>query len=222
MAVNRQGSVQEPKANPVIRPARKTDACALAVLIDMASEGIASHVWSGMAASDDMPEETLLEVGRARARRGEGGFSYTNAWVVELDEDSDTEIAGMALGYRLDDPYQMPDMAEVPELFHPLIELESLAAGTWYLNVLAVFREYRRQGLGERLMKYVEDEARRLGCLEASLIWAEENEGPGHFYRALGYVERARRPAVAFDGAAHGGDWVLLVKTLQESGDLSG
>ena len=53
-----------------IRPARKADAAALAVLIDMAGEGMASWVWSDMASG----HQSAFEIGRMRAGRGEGDF----------------------------------------------------------------------------------------------------------------------------------------------------
>ena len=80
-----------------IRPALKTDASDLAILIDAASHGIASWVWQGLRED----EASLFEVGRKRAVREEGGFSYRNAHVIEADGN----VAGTIIGYFLDDPY---------------------------------------------------------------------------------------------------------------------
>jgi len=197
-----------------IRPARKADAAALAVLIDMAGEGMASWVWSDMASG----HETAFEVGRMRAGRGEGAFSYRNAFVLtdqrEGQLDSVAEIAGMVLGYRLNDPYVLPDLAGMPAPFRPLVELEAVVPGAWYLNAIAVFSDFRGKGFGARLMETAEDIARQSGATEIALIWAEENDLAAGLYRRFGYSERGRRPIVPFPGARIGGDWVLLAKPL--------
>ena len=62
-----------------LRPARKADAAALAILVDIAGEGMPSYMWSRMRE----PGQSGFEVGRARAAREEGGFSYRNATVAE-------------------------------------------------------------------------------------------------------------------------------------------
>ncbi|HSG96291.1 MAG TPA: GNAT family N-acetyltransferase [Afifellaceae bacterium] len=191
-----------------IRPARKADAAALAVLIDMAGEGMASWVWSDMAKG----HETAFEVGRMRAGRGEGAFSYRNAFVLTEQYEGAEEVAGMVLGYRLDDPYVMPDLADIPAPFRPLAELEAEVPGAWYLNAMAVFADFRGRGFGARLLETAENLARQSGAREIALIWAEENNLAAGLYKRFGYAERARRPIVPFPAARIGGDWVLLAK----------
>src|SRR5690606_18738928 len=66
--------------SPSFRPAAKSDASALAVLVDIAGEGMPSFLWSALAA----PGQSPLEVGRERAQRETGGFSYRNATVAEI------------------------------------------------------------------------------------------------------------------------------------------
>ena len=124
---------------PTFRPATKADAAALAVLVDIAGEGMACHMWQGLAA----PGQSAVEIGRERARRDEGGFSYRNATIAEIGG----EIAACLVGYRLDDPYDLDaSLAETPEIVRPLIRLEAKAPGSWYVNVLATFPEFRRVG----------------------------------------------------------------------------
>ena len=97
-------------------------------------------MWSTLKA----PGQSILEVGRERAAREEGGFSYRNAIVAEVEG----EIAACLVGYRLDDPHDLGILAEIPELVRPLVLLEAKAPGSWYVNVLATFPEFRRQGIG--------------------------------------------------------------------------
>ena len=73
-----------------LRPARKDDAEALAPLIDIAGEGFGMYLWSQAA----KPGETALEIGKRRAQREEGGFSYRHATIAEVDR----RVAGLLLG----------------------------------------------------------------------------------------------------------------------------
>ena len=131
-------------ARGIFRAATKADAAALAVLVDIAGEGLPAYLWSTLKA----PGQSILEVGRERAARETGGFSYRNAVVAEVDG----EIAACLVGYRLDDPYELGNLNEIPELVRPLVLLEAKAPGSWYVNVLATFPEFRRQGLGAALL----------------------------------------------------------------------
>ena len=189
-----------------LRPARKEDARALAELIDIAGEGFGTYLWSQSAA----PGESALDVGMRRAQRDEGGFSYRNATLAEIDG----RIAGLLLGYRLADPYETGDLKALPELVRPLVELESVAPASWYVNALAAFPEYRNMGLGTLLLAEAERIARRARAPSLSLIVADQNEGAKRLYLRSGYRELARRPLVPFPGLAHRGDWVLLSKTV--------
>lgn len=189
-----------------LRPARKDDALALARLIDIAGEGFGQYLWAQSA----VPGESPLDVGMKRAQREEGGFSYRNATLAEVDG----EIAGLLLGYRLDDPYDTGDLAALPPIVRPLVELESLAPGSWYVNALAAFPEYRNRGLGTFLLGEADKRARAAGAKSVSLIVAEENAGAMRLYARGGYRGTARRVLVPFPGLGHGGDWVLMVKSL--------
>src|SRR4030042_6383226 len=88
---------------PTFRPATKADASALAVLVDIAGEGMPAYMWSTLKA----PGQSVLEFGRERAARETGGFSWRNAVVAEIDG----EIAASLVSYRLDDPHH-PDVIE--------------------------------------------------------------------------------------------------------------
>ena len=66
---------------PSFRPATKADAATLAVLVDIAGEGMPSFMWSTLK----VPGQSVLEFGRDRARRDTGSFSYKNAVIAETD-----------------------------------------------------------------------------------------------------------------------------------------
>jgi hypothetical protein len=73
------------------RRATPDDAHALAELIDFAGEGMPSYLWARMAE----PGEGIWDVGRRRAKREEGGFSYRNAVVLE----EGGRVAACLIGY---------------------------------------------------------------------------------------------------------------------------
>jgi ribosomal protein S18 acetylase RimI-like enzyme len=191
------------------RPARKADAAPLAVLVDIAGEGMPAYMWSTLKA----PGQSVLDFGRERAARETGGFSYKNAVVAELDG----EIAACLVGYRLDDPYDLGALDETPEIVHPLIRLEAKAPGSWYVNVLATFPEFRRLGIGAKLLATAEEKGREQGASSLSVIVASWNEGALRLYAHAGYAARASEPALPFPGFPHRGDWVLMVRSLEAS-----
>jgi ribosomal protein S18 acetylase RimI-like enzyme len=192
---------------PTFRPARKSDAAALAVLVDIAGEGMPVYMWSTLAA----PGQSLLELGRERAARETGGFSYRNSIVAEIGG----EIAASLVGYRLDDPYDLAgSLAETPEIVRPLVRLEAQAPGSWYVNVLATFPEFRRRGIGARLLAIAEQKARAERARALSVIVARWNDPAARLYARAGYAPRARETALPFPGCPHRGDWVLMVRPL--------
>jgi ribosomal protein S18 acetylase RimI-like enzyme len=192
---------------PIFRPATKADASALAVLVDIAGEGMPAYMWSTLK----KPGQSLLEVGRERAQREAGGFSYRNSIVAEVGG----EIAASLVGYRLDDPYDLEgSLAETPEIVRPLVRLEAKAPGSWYVNVLATFPEFRRQGVAGRLLEIAEDKAREERAPSLSVIVASWNAPAARLYTSAGYAGLARETALPYPGCPHQGDWVLMVKPL--------
>jgi ribosomal protein S18 acetylase RimI-like enzyme len=192
---------------PTFRPATKADAAALAVLVDIAGEGMPAYMWSTLKA----PGQSVLEFGRERAARESGGFSWRNAVVVEIDG----EIAASLVGYRLDDPYDLGVLDETPEIVRPLVRLEAKAPGSWYVNVLATFPEFRRRGIGGRLLAVAEGKGREEGAPSLSVIVASWNKGASRLYVRAGYSALASEPAILFPGCPHKGDWVLMVRSLK-------
>ncbi len=188
----------------LIRPASKQDADAMAALVNFAGEGMPLYLWTGMAENGQSP----WRVGRERAMRESGGFSYRNTTVCETSG----RVAAALIGYPLD-PEPDPDSTrDLPAMFVPLQELEDLAAGTWYVNVLAAYPEYRGMGLGTRLLETAERHATDAGSNGLSIIVSDANTGARKLYERQGYVERASRPMVKDGWDNDGENWVLLIK----------
>ena len=61
------------------------------------------------------------------------------------------------IGYPLADEPEAVNYDEMPGMFVPLQQLEDLAPGTWYINVLACYPEYRGRGFGSGLLAIAEE-----------------------------------------------------------------
>ncbi len=186
--------------------ATKAEAADLAYLINIAGEGIPEYLWSGMTKES----ETALEVGAFRASRDEGGFSYKNAKVIRLQN----QIAGMIIAYQLDDPYETGNLEECPEVVRPLIELEAMTPGSWYINALATYEKFRGLGIATHLIQNAERQAVEHNVHTMSIIVASENTAAKQLYLKSGYEILAQLPVVDYPGALHSGRWELLTKDL--------
>jgi ribosomal protein S18 acetylase RimI-like enzyme len=189
---------------PPFRQATPEDAPAMAELVNMAGEGLPLYLWTGMAE----PGEDPWEVGRRRARRGEGSFSWGNTVALEYDR----QVVACLIGYRLPEAPEPIDYDAMPAIFVPLQELENLAPGTWYVNVLATYPERRGNGYGAKLLSLAEEIAADAGAAGLSIIVSDGNTGARRLYDRSGYREVASRPMVKEDWQSRGENWVLLVK----------
>jgi len=121
-------------------------------------------------------------------------------------------VAGMLLGYVLPDPYDVRDLEEYPDVVRPLVALEALVAGSWYINALAVTDRCRGQGIGRRLMSLAEELAELAAAPTLSLIVADENRIAVRLYERLGYKPIAHRRPVPYPGSHVRGSWILMTK----------
>ena len=190
---------------PPFRPAELADAAVLAELVNYAGEGMPLYLWEKMAG----PGETAWDVGRKRAARDTGSFSYRNAVVIEHGG----RCAGSLIGYAIGDQ-PAPIGSDMPPMFVPLQELENLAPSTWYVNVLAVLPEVRGHGLGSQLLELADETGRALGLRGMSVIVSDTNAGARRLYERHGYRLVATRTKVKEGWQNDGREWVLLTKEL--------
>jgi len=186
--------------------AKPEDADTLAELINFAGEGLPLYLWERMAER----EESAWEVGRRRAKREEGGFSYKNAVLMRHR----SEVAACLIGYPLPDRPQPVDYENTPPMFVPMEELERIAAGTWYVNVLAAYPKFRGRGYGTQLLSIAEKLAVDAGKIGLSIIVSDANPRARKLYERKGYRPIAERAMVKEDWQNAGDFWVLLIKWL--------
>ncbi|MFO1208131.1 MAG: GNAT family N-acetyltransferase [Amaricoccus sp.] len=182
-----------------LRPARREDAADLARLGQLASGGLAGHLWARAAA----PGEDPFAVGVARAARDEADFSWRNAVIAEAGGT----VAGGLVIYRIaasDEP-----LDELSPIVRPLVALERRVPGTQYVNILATFPAFRRRGVATGLL--AEARRRAAGGRGLSLIVADGNCDARRLYAAAGFVEAARAAMVKEDWESPSREWVLMV-----------
>lgn len=188
------------------RRATSDDVPELPELVNIAGHGLPLYLWGKLAGPGESPWDVAIN----RAKRGKGGFAFDNTVVRE----EGGKIAACMIAYRLSNAPTVYSHDDVPAVVAPLYELENVVPGTWYINVLASFPEYRGRGYGAELLQLSELMARDAQCKGLSLIVSDENTAARRLYERHGYTERATLPIVK-EGWEHAGEnWVLLVKDL--------
>jgi GNAT superfamily N-acetyltransferase len=193
----------------VIREAKPSDAAHLVRFINMAADDLPLLFWQDSVGAEGDP----WAYGQQRAARETGNFSFRNAWLAEMDGD----VAACLLGYPADDEPGPAD-PDAPAILVPLLELEALAPGSWYLNVLATYDRFRGKGCGSALLAHAEQLALAAGRRSISLIAEDTHLDALRLYTAKGYREVARRPVVKGDWRVDAKEWILLAKSLGSAG----
>lgn len=188
-----------------MRTATPQDAADLAILLDMASRGLVSWVWSKLV----RPGQSPLELGRNRILAHPDIPSHYANWTIA---EAGPDLVGAFAGYVVPVPYEPGDVSGLPDVYGPLLELESIAAGSWFVMALAVYPEFRRRGFGAALLAAAMRAARNSGVSQMTLTVSTENWSAFELYRRDGFVEVARRRALPYQESGDDGAWVLLSK----------
>lgn len=194
-------------AGIVTRPARKSDAAEIALLVNIAVHGSIAQGW----AHGEEAEGTYdpIEVGRLDMMDDDTEFGWRS---VTIAETTDGEVTGMLLGYRKADEFTpVPD--EVTGFMRPIEELEAEANGTWFVSMLGVHVTWRSRGIGSELLEVADVKRTETAASGVSLIVEDANAGARRLYERRGYRVRKTRPMARYPGGGSGGrDWLLMVK----------
>lgn len=188
-----------------IRKARASDAQHLVRFINMAADDLPLHFWRKTVG----PEGDPWALGQERAAREMGNFSFRNAWLAEVEG----AVAACLLGYAAEAEPD-PIGPDTPPIFVPLLELEALAPGSWYLNVLATYEAFRGKGLGSALLAHAEAIAAAGGHDTISLIAEDTHHDALRLYSAKGFRQVARRPVIKGDWDVDAREWILFTKPV--------
>ncbi len=191
-----------------LRPARKSDAAALAVLTDMAGHGLPSWFWHPARGQDGFV--SVVEVGRDRILQDDHPLSYKKMIVTDVEGT----VAGILLDYAIDDPKNEAAIAKEHRVLQPILRLEAQVPASWYINMLAVFREYRGLGIGAALIEESVNRAKAAGKTVLSLIAEDDNPTLG-LYRRCGFEIATEEKFEDFSGSVkQDGNWVLMVRNV--------
>ncbi|WP_331374148.1 GNAT family N-acetyltransferase [Sinorhizobium chiapasense] len=190
-------------AGVTLRPARRSEAAELAVLIDIASHGFAAWLWYGGVLRG--VAETAFEHGRNKLREDVGRGTWCDAIVAEVED----EIAGVAVSYAID-----PSVHEIEakhQVLVPLLALQKQVVGHWFIDSLGVYKHRRGRGIGRALLEH---EIARAGSAPVSLITESHNERAQALYRINGFEEVVRIEAVPLFEDSRKHDWVLFTRKV--------
>jgi len=110
---------------PPFRRGSLEDIGTLSEFVEIASEGLAMHLWLKIAGPGGDP----WSIGRDRVRTGAVGLSYENAVIAQMDG----RPAAGVISYAVDN--KMAASEALPEVLVPLQELMNEAHDTWYVQV---------------------------------------------------------------------------------------
>ena len=133
-------------------------------------------------------------------------FSYRNCTVAERNG----ELIGMLVAFPVEpDPDVSDSDEEVDPVLKPYSELER--PGSFYICGMALFPEYRGEGLGTGMLELARQQAYQRGLEGLSLIVFEQNAGAKRLYKRHGFREVDRRPVVPHKLIHYRGDALLMV-----------
>ncbi|HEY9736581.1 MAG TPA: GNAT family N-acetyltransferase [Trichocoleus sp.] len=210
-----QTSTCPPKQTTRFRPGTVDDCYSMAQLFAIASDGVTNYVWHTLR--DQYPGLSPLEIGAARYADPANMFGYSNCTIAEQSG----RIAGMMVTFPIhpaettsSDPAPTPPAASAePDVLAPY-NLE--APNTWYICALAVFPEFRGQGIGSQLLQVAHQQAARNGFAELSLLCFEQNVGALQLYQRNGFKEIDRVAVVPHPLIHHRGDLLLMTTPVQQ------
>ncbi|MDR3470867.1 MAG: GNAT family N-acetyltransferase [Devosia sp.] len=188
------------------RPARKSDASEVALLVNIAVHGGVARSWAADAKAAGTYDP--IEVGRLEMMRDDTAFGWRSATMAEVEG----EVVGMLLGYRKPDVFEpVPD--SVTGFMRPIEELEAEAAGHWFISMLGVHAGWRGRGVGSALLGVANRKRNETEATGLALIVEDANAGARRLYARTGFDVGSRRKMVKFPGSGMSGeDWLLMVK----------
>jgi len=192
------------------RQATKADAPDLAYLNTLSGGGFIEFLY-GDAVPGIGPIDLFAETMAGDAEP----YTWRNCVVA----DDGGQVVGNLCTFPFDDDAKSEPDPRIPAerlsiLNNPVME-QLGAPGTWYISDVAVRPDYRRRGLGRRLMQLAEAQAREKAFTEMSLHVFEDNHGAVALYETMGFWVADRcsleQPVFAHPAFAHHeGDYLLM------------
>ena len=169
----------------IIRKAEKKDVKGAAALLITALDEMKT-VFSGYTdekeISEKLEEYFLLEEGR---------YTYKNFAVCEIDSN----IAGVIVVYYSAEGEKL-DRVMLEDLKKRGIMRSSFEKefyeNEYYIDSVAVDSDYQGRGIAKQLIRFAEDEGRKMGYEKSSLIVHMDKEKAYSIYKKIGYEEDSK------------------------------
>lgn len=190
-----------------IRNACVADIPHMAYVAIQALGGYAEVMYEGA-----IPGRTVQQIMEHRFSRGGTTSCISNSRIAE---DNGTVLGGIhafPADLAADDPRDLLIPEDRYSVFAPFEHLH--ADGSYYVFAVAVYPEYRGQGVARMLMEQAEAEARDQGFTDMSLHVFAENVGAVRLHENLGYHEFARQPVIHHPSLRYSGDLLLMTRKL--------
>lgn len=181
------------------RPAVIEDCHDIARLFKIASGGVAEYTWTTMQA--DYPGLSPIEIGERRYASDKTVFTYKNSIVA----GNDNHVMGVLVTFPIAEEVDEP--SETDQVLAPY-SLE--APGSWYICAMALFPEFRGQGLGTKLLAIARSQAQDGGFNELSLLVFEQNTGAVRLYERNGFETIDRAAVVPHKSIQYTGNILLM------------
>jgi GNAT superfamily N-acetyltransferase len=187
------------------RQARENDGAHLVLFSDMATRRLSSHIWNLSAQAG----QSAFEVGRSIICSDAAHPAYFRNWRIA---EMNGAVIGALNAYIL--PIPAVASPSAPDILSGLNELKVIAAQTFYLSAVALYREHQGLGLGDVMLDEASLLTQATGTKQLTLMLGSFNIRAHRFYIRYGFKEWARRPFCAFPGSDTPGEWILMRKDL--------
>ena len=204
------------KVEFLFRAATVNDCPKIAQLFSIATDGVANYIWSTLQTA--CPELSLIEIGTKRYAKEQTDFSYQNCVVVEYNG----EVIGMMVSFPLKASeaeskrnseaanHSEPSLSE-PDVLAPYYRLKLKASKTWYIGGIALFPEFRGQGIGTQLLDITRRQAQEQGFQKLSLLAFEQNKRAVKLYEQNGFKVIERTSVVPNEMIRYTGNLLLML-----------
>jgi ribosomal protein S18 acetylase RimI-like enzyme len=193
------------KSNIKFRQAQENDCAHLVLLSDMATRRLSSHIWNLSAQAG----QSAFEVGRSMICSDASHPAYFHNWRIA---EMNGSVIGALNAYIL--PLTAVASSSTSEVLAGLNELKAIAAQTFYLSAVALYREHQGLGFGDVMLDEAALLAQTAGTKQLTLMLGSFNITAHRFYIRYGFEEWSRRPFCAFPGSDTPGEWILMRKDL--------
>jgi len=190
------------------RPATKEDIPDLARLHLFGRHGIFDALYHDCIAglpANEIYERVLVDTGSV--------WAYENASVAVHDGRVIGEVHAFAFGDAANDPPSPMVPKDRLVLLEPFDRVAPQAVGTYHINILSVYPEFRGKGIGTMLMNLARSHADGRGFSKLSLFVFEDTRAV-NLYERLGFVVCGRSPIVKHELLHVSGDLLVMTRPV--------